>query len=119
MNRTARRLAGAVSGLAAAGMAALGLAGPAGAAAGGSHGVVHVVHVAGGKAATNQSNNWSGYNIGAQYPGEPTGVTFTSISGQWTVPAATQHKPGQAEFSASWLGIGPTITTRGAARPNP
>ena len=106
MNRTVRGLAGAVCGLAAAGLAALGLAGPAGAAAGGGHGVIHVVHVAGGKAGTNQSNNWSGYNIGAAYPGEPAGVTFTAVSGQWTVPAATQHKAGEAEFSASWLGIG-------------
>jgi hypothetical protein len=106
MNRTARGPTSAVSALAAAGLVALGLAGPAGAAAGGHHGVIHIVHVAGGTAGTNQSNNWSGYNIGAQYPGEPTGVTFTSISGQWTVPAATQHKHGQAEFSASWLGIG-------------
>jgi hypothetical protein len=28
------------------------------------------------------------------------------MSGQWIVPAATQHKHGEAEFSASWLGIG-------------
>ena len=55
---------------------------------------------------TNQSNNWSGYNIGNQYPGEPTGTTFKSISGEWVVPKATQHKKGQVEDSASWIGIG-------------
>ncbi len=101
MNRAVGGLAGAACSL-----AALGLGGPAGAAASGGHGVIHVVHAAGGTAGVNQSNNWSGYNIGAQYPGEPTGVTFTSVSGQWTVPTATQHKPGEAEFSASWTGIG-------------
>jgi hypothetical protein len=56
--------------------------------------------------ATNQSNNWSGYNIGADYPGVPKGTLFKSVSGQWTVPTATQHTAGQAEDSASWVGIG-------------
>ena len=60
---------GAVAGLAgAAALAVMGLAGPgAGAAsspAAARHGIIHVVHAAGGKVATNQSNNWSGYNIG-------------------------------------------------------
>jgi hypothetical protein len=45
-------------------------------------------------------------NIGADYPQVPTGTTFTSVSGEWTVPAATQHTKGQAEDSASWIGIG-------------
>jgi Peptidase A4 family len=106
MNRALRGLAGAGCGL-----VVLGLAGACGgAAAGAAHaagqGVIHVVHVAGGRVSTNQSDNWSGYNIGAAYPGEPAGVTFTSISGEWTVPAATQRKHGQAEYSASWVGIG-------------
>jgi hypothetical protein len=56
--------------------------------------------------ATNQSGNWSGYNIGADYPGIPTGTTFTSVSGTWVVPTATQHTKGEAEDSASWVGIG-------------
>jgi hypothetical protein len=51
-------------------------------------------------------DNWSGYNIGAAYPGEPAGVTFTVVSGEWPVPAAAQHKHGQAEHSATWVGIG-------------
>ena len=51
----------------------------------------------------NQSNNWSGYNQGALEQG---GKTFTSISGTWTVPTATQRKAGEAEYSASWIGIG-------------
>jgi hypothetical protein len=56
--------------------------------------------------ATNQSNNWSGYNIGNQYPGVATGTLFKSVSGEWTVPIATQHTAGEAEYSASWVGIG-------------
>jgi hypothetical protein len=68
--------------------------------------VIHVVHVAGGQLNTNQSDNWSGYNIGADYPQVPAGTTFTNITGEWTVPAATQHTAGQAEDSASWIGIG-------------
>lgn len=105
MNKAVRRLAGGC------GAAVLGLTGTAGGSGAGAaqpagHGVIHVVHGAGGRVSTNQSGNWSGYNIGARYPGEPTGVRFTSVSGQWTVPAATQHKPGQAEYSASWTGIG-------------
>jgi hypothetical protein len=54
----------------------------------------------------NQSSNWSGYNIGAQYPGVPSGTLFKSISGVWIVPTAKAHKAGQAENSASWVGIG-------------
>jgi hypothetical protein len=51
----------------------------------------------------NQSNNWSGYNVGSLSDGDKL---FTSISGQWVVPTATQHTKGQAESSASWVGIG-------------
>jgi hypothetical protein len=50
----------------------------------------------------NQSNNWSGYNQGALEKG---GI-FTSVSGTWTVPTATQAKAGEAESSATWVGIG-------------
>jgi hypothetical protein len=51
----------------------------------------------------NQSNNWFGYNQGALEQG---GKLFNSISGQWTVPSATQHTAGQAESSSDWIGIG-------------
>lgn len=105
MNTVIRRLASA-----AAGLTAIGLLGPAGAVVTGpaaiSGGVVHIVHVAGARVNTNTSNNWSGYNIGANYPGYPAGTAFTSISGTWTVPTATQHVAGQAENSATWVGIG-------------
>jgi Peptidase A4 family len=49
-----------------------------------------------------QSNNWSGYNQGML----EKNVQFHQISGTWTVPTATQHKAGEAEYSASWIGIG-------------
>jgi hypothetical protein len=49
-----------------------------------------------------QSNNWSGYNQGAL----DKSTLFTSITGTWTVPTATQAKAGEAESSATWVGIG-------------
>jgi len=52
---------------------------------------------------TNQSSNWSGYNQGTIEQG---GKLFHAISGYWTVPTATQHTAGQAEYSADWVGIG-------------
>jgi hypothetical protein len=55
------------------------------------------------KVHTNQSTNWSGYNQGTLEQG---GKLFYSISGNWTVPTATQHTRGQAEYSADWIGIG-------------
>jgi hypothetical protein len=52
---------------------------------------------------TNQSQNWSGYNQGALEQG---GKLFHAITGYWTVPTATAHTKGQAEYSADWIGIG-------------
>jgi hypothetical protein len=52
---------------------------------------------------TNSSNNWFGYNLGSLGDGDQL---FKSISGNWTVPTATQHTSGQAEDSADWIGIG-------------
>ena len=71
-----------------------------------AQGVIHVVPHAGGTVNTNQSTNWSGYNIGADYPQVSTGTTFSSVGGQWTVPKVTQRTSGQAEDSATWVGIG-------------
>jgi Peptidase A4 family len=51
----------------------------------------------------NQSSNWFGYNQGTLEQG---GKLFNSISGDWTVPSATQHTAGQAESSSDWIGIG-------------
>src|SRR6266849_5873601 len=55
------------------------------------------------RVGANQSNNWSGYNQGTL---EKSGVQFHHVSGTWVVPTATQNVPGEAEYSASWLGIG-------------
>src|SRR3954452_17810315 len=52
---------------------------------------------------TNQSNNWFGYNQGSLELG---GKLFHSISGDWTVPTASQHTRGQDESSSDWIGIG-------------
>lgn len=113
MNRTR-------AGLAAASLLVLGLASPAagtvaGAGGGAGHPVIHVVHGIGPGVNTTQSSNWSGYNIGADYPQVAAGTTFTSVSGQWTVPSATQHTAGQAENSATWVGIGGGCVTDNCA----
>jgi len=55
------------------------------------------------RVGANQSNNWSGYNQGTLEKG---GAQFHRVSGTWVVPAATQNAPGEAEYSASWVGIG-------------
>jgi hypothetical protein len=55
---------------------------------------------------TNQSNNWSGYNQGSVEQGGTPPKLFSSIGGDWTVPTATQHTSGQAEYSSDWIGIG-------------
>jgi hypothetical protein len=61
------------------------------------------VHIAKKRFNTNQSNNWFGYNQGTLEQG---GKLFNSITGDWTVPTATQHTSGQAESSSTWIGIG-------------
>jgi Peptidase A4 family len=50
----------------------------------------------------NQSSNWGGYNQGAI----AKGTLFNSITGNWTVPTASQHKSKQEEYSSAWIGIG-------------
>lgn len=51
---------------------------------------------------TSQSSNWSGYNQGYL----STMTQYHSIGGDWVVPTARQHKAGEAEYSATWIGIG-------------
>jgi hypothetical protein len=64
----------------------------------------HVGIISGAHAGLNmtQSNNWSGYNKSIL----ETRSSFTEVSGTWTVPTATQAVSGQAESSATWVGIG-------------
>jgi hypothetical protein len=92
-------------GAVAAGALLVALAGSAGAAVAlpPAHGdLLHVVKP-GARANASQSNNWFGYNQGTLEQGSKQ---FHSISGDWTVPTATQHTPGQAENSSDWIGIG-------------
>ena len=95
-----------VLGAASSCVTALGLFGAQSAAAARFAPPVHIVRHIGASVNTNQSDNWSGYNIGIDYPQVKTGTLFRSISGEWVVPKATQHTKGQAEDSASWVGIG-------------
>ena len=68
-----------------------------------THGRVGLLRVASGRSfKMTQSNNWSGYNQGMLEKSK----TFSSVGGTWTVPAASQHKAGEAESSATWIGIG-------------
>ena len=77
-------------------------AGSASAAGLTSHGqLLHLAKSA--KVNANQSSNWFGYNQGTLEQGSKL---FNSITGDWTVPAATQHTAGQAESSSDWIGIG-------------
>jgi hypothetical protein len=78
-------------------MCALGLAAGSASAKSPAHG--HFIHAFN----TNQSSNWYGYNQGTLEKGNKL---FNSVSGDWTVPTATSHTKGQAEYSSSWIGIG-------------
>ena len=79
--------------------AAVATASPTAAATHRSVGIVKGAHL--GLNMT-QSSNWSGYNKGVL----ETGAPFTSVTGQWVVPTATQHTKGTDEYSSSWIGIG-------------
>jgi Peptidase A4 family len=104
--RAAQRMAFGAAALAAVGLGAA--ASPAGASATPSASAtqhrVGLLQLVAPHTAFNmtQSNNWSGYDQGAL----EKGTTFTSITGTWTVPSATQNKAGEAESSATWVGIG-------------
>jgi hypothetical protein len=63
-----------------------------------------------------QSSNWSGYNQGTL---EKNDTLFHSVSGQWTVPTATAHTKGQAEYSSSWLGVGGGCVNSGCSVTDP
>jgi hypothetical protein len=63
-------------------------------------GVANITHAR--TVAASQSNNWSGYNQGAL----AVHKKFSAITAKWVVPTATQHTAGEAEDSASWIGIG-------------
>ena len=62
---------------------------------------------------SHQSTNWFGYNQGSLEQG---GKQFNAITGDWTVPAATQHTRGQDEYSSDWIGIGGGCVDAGVHR---
>jgi Peptidase A4 family len=64
----------------------------------------------------NQSTNWSGYNQGTL---EKNDTLFHSVGGTWTVPTASQHTKGQAEYSSSWLGVGGGCVNSGCSVSDP
>ncbi len=68
------------------------------------------------RANSNQSSNWFGYNQGTLEQG---GKLFNSISGDWTVPSASQHTSGQAEASSDWIGIGGGCVDAGCTATDP
>ena len=63
-----------------------------------------------------QSGNWFGYNQGSLEQG---GKLFHSITGDWIVPTARQHKKGQAESSSDWIGIGGGCVDSGCTLTDP
>jgi hypothetical protein len=56
-----------------------------------------------GDITTSTSSNWAGYAVASSDATTPT--TFTSVSGAWRAPAAT-CTPGEATYSAFWVGLG-------------
>jgi hypothetical protein len=79
-------------------------------------GALRIVRHAHAQLNTNQSTNWFGYNAGAL---ERSGTLFNSVTSDWTVPTATQHTRGQAESSATWIGIGGGCLDAGCALGDP
>jgi hypothetical protein len=54
-------------------------------------------------ANANESSNWFGYGQGTLEQGSKL---FNAVTGDWTIPSASQHLAGQAEASSDWIGIG-------------
>jgi hypothetical protein len=107
MFQGSRPLGGRLSAQLAASVAVALIAGAVGAGSAGAAGLAahgQLLHLAPGvRANANQSSNWFGYGQGTLEQGSKL---FNSITGDWTVPAATQHTSGEAEASSDWIGIG-------------
>ena len=89
------------------------LAAAAGASALSSHGqLLKLAHL---RSNTNTSQNWFGYNQGTLEQGSKL---FNSVTGDWTVPSATQHTAGQPESSSDWIGIGGGCVDAGCTVPD-
>ena len=83
-----------------------------GATSGGVGGATAVSHARIAVLNANQSNNWSGYNQGTLEQGT---TLFNQVSGDWTVPTATQRTARTAEASSAWIGIGGGCIDAGCA----
>ena len=68
-----------------------------------AHGQLLRLRAGGTTFKASKSNNWFGYNQGALEKGEKL---FHAITGNWTVPRASQHTKHQSEDSSDWIGIG-------------
>ncbi len=102
--------------LTAIGASALIAAAPAGASPLDPSGVIKIIRSAHAHLNANQSTNWFGYNQGSLEQG---GKLFHSITGDWTVPTAAQHARGEAESSATWIGIGGGCVDAGCSVTDP
>lgn len=106
---TASRPVGLIVGLAVAVLLAGAFVTPADAKQLNAHGAV-LQMVGPPQVNASQSGNWFGYGQGAVQKGVKL---FRSITARWTVPRASQHKKGQAEYSSDWIGIGGGCVTSG------
>lgn len=79
-------------------------------------GVIRLLPRPHARVAANESSNWFGYDQGLLQQG---GTPFHSITAQWRVPRARQHKKHQAEDSATWIGIGGGCVDSGCAISDP
>jgi peptidase A4-like protein len=64
--------------------------------------LLRLVHPAHGRLNMAQSTNWFGY----QQSVINRGGLSRQVGGTWTVPTATQHVRGEAEYSSAWVGVG-------------
>jgi hypothetical protein len=85
------------------------LVSPAGAGPLNAHGATLRI-VAPPRSDATQSGNWFGYGQSAVHQGVKL---FRSITASWTIPRASQHTKGQAEYSSDWIGIGGGCVTAG------
>src|SRR3954470_23952005 len=66
-------------------------------------GAAAVVAAASAVAAPSPSSNWAGYAVTSIDPTTP--VTYSSVSGTWTQPAANCASTASG-YSAFWVGLG-------------
>src|SRR6202035_4857012 len=65
--------------------------------------IVHATRVVSVVAPSTPSSNWSGYAVTSP---TSTPVSYSSVTGTWTVPTATCGATDAGASSAVWVGIG-------------